>query len=196
MAQPAPVIRRVRSVAKERPRSVRRAADEGPNLVRAARAGDKEAFAELHRRYRGMVHAVLLVRVGHPEADDLLQDTFVTAWIRLGDLRDVRSFGPWLQTIARTKATDALRSRRTLVPLSDDHREVAVRPRLPVETAQALAAIRRLPTHLAEPLSMRLVEGLTGPEIAELTGLTHGSVRVTLHRAMKRLRAELESSDA
>ena len=196
MAHPAPAIRTVRSVRAERPRPVRRAASDAFNLVRAARGGDAQAFSELYARYRGMVHAVLLVRVGPTDAEDVLQDTFVTAWRRLPDLRDLRSFGPWLQSIARSKATDALRARRTAVPLSDDHAERTVAPRLPVEAAEALAAIRRLPTHLAEPLGMRLIEGLTGPEIADLCGLTHGSVRVTLHRAMKRLRQELEIDNA
>ena len=54
-----------------------------------------------------------------------------------------------------------------------------------------LAPIRRLPEAYREPLLLRLVEGRTGPEIARATGLTHGSVRVNLHRGMQLLRAEL-----
>ena len=192
MALPAPALRTVHSVANTRPRPARRAGAAAPDLVRAARAGERSAFAELHRRYRGMAHATLLSRVGPGDADDLLQDTFVTAWLRLPDLRDDSSFGPWLQSIARRKATDLLRGRRVTVALPET---LSVEPRPTAEAAEVLAAIRRLPSHLAEPLSMRLIEGMTGPEISEVTGLTHGSVRVTLHRAMKRLRAELETTD-
>jgi RNA polymerase sigma-70 factor (ECF subfamily) len=54
-----------------------------------------------------------------------------------------------------------------------------------------MAAIRALPEAYRETLTMRLVEGMTGPEIAERTGLTHGSVRVNLHRGMLQLRAAL-----
>ena len=54
-----------------------------------------------------------------------------------------------------------------------------------------LAAIRALPEAYRETLTLRLVEGMTGPEIAERTGLTHGSVRVNLHRGMLQLRAAL-----
>lgn len=54
-----------------------------------------------------------------------------------------------------------------------------------------LEAIRSLPEAYREPLVLRLVEGLTGPEIAEKTGLTPGSVRVNLSRGMKRLRTSL-----
>lgn len=54
-----------------------------------------------------------------------------------------------------------------------------------------LAAIRSLPEAYREPLILRLVEGMTGPEIAERTGLTPGSVRVNLHRGMRQLREKL-----
>jgi RNA polymerase sigma-70 factor (ECF subfamily) len=54
-----------------------------------------------------------------------------------------------------------------------------------------LAAIRALPEAYRETLVLRLVEGMTGPEIAQRTGLTAASVRVNLHRGMKQLRARL-----
>jgi len=59
------------------------------------------------------------------------------------------------------------------------------------EAIAVLAAIRRLPEAYREPLILRLVEGMTGPEIAARTGLTPGSVRVNLHRGMQMLRAQL-----
>jgi RNA polymerase sigma-70 factor (ECF subfamily) len=55
-----------------------------------------------------------------------------------------------------------------------------------------LAEVRRLPEAYRETLVLRFVEGLTGPEIAELTGLTPGSVRVNLHRGVELLRARLK----
>ncbi|MBK7861196.1 MAG: hypothetical protein IPJ65_21815 [Archangiaceae bacterium] len=51
--------------------------------------------------------------------------------------------------------------------------------------------MRELPEAYRETLAMRLIEGLTGPEIAERTGLTPGSVRVNLHRGMQQLKAAL-----
>ena len=62
---------------------------------------------------------------------------------------------------------------------------------LKVEAQQALGAIRRLPEAYRETLLLRLVQGLTGPEIATLTGLTPESVRVNLHRGFKLLRETL-----
>ena len=59
-------------------------------------------------------------------------------------------------------------------------------------TTWPMAALRSLPEAYRETLVLRLVEGLTGPEIADRTGLTAASVRVNLHRGMKRLRETLE----
>ncbi|HVF87893.1 MAG TPA: sigma-70 family RNA polymerase sigma factor, partial [Pyrinomonadaceae bacterium] len=59
------------------------------------------------------------------------------------------------------------------------------------EAAEVLEVIRSLPEAYCETLVLRLVEGMTGPEIAERTGLQPDSVRVNLHRGMKLLRAKL-----
>jgi RNA polymerase sigma-70 factor (ECF subfamily) len=64
------------------------------------------------------------------------------------------------------------------------------------EAAQALAAIRALPEAYRDTLMLRLVEGMSGAEIAERTGLTAGSVRVNLHRGMQLLRDALGGGDA
>ena len=72
------------------------------------------------------------------------------------------------------------------MPETLEHRAVPV-----VDAREALRALRSLPPAYAETLAMRLVEGLTGPEIAERTGMTHGSVRVNLHRGMRLLRERL-----
>ena len=59
-----------------------------------------------------------------------------------------------------------------------------------------LTAIRTLPDAYREPLILRLVEGMTGPEIAARTGLTPASVRVNLHRGLKQLRERLGMGDS
>lgn len=157
-------------------------------LVRRAQGGDEAAFTALHGRYARMAHAVLLARAPPQEASELVQEVFLVAWQRLPELREPSAIGPWLLRIARNLATDAHRRRRPLVelPLELPAPEV---PRL--EAGQVLAAIRTLPEAYQETLLMRLVEGMTGPEIAESTGMTHGSVRVNLTRGMKLLKERL-----
>lgn len=162
------------------------------SLVEAARSGDRDAFASLYGRYVRMVHGVLLARVPRADVDDLVQDVFLSAMDRLPALRDSAAFAGWLAAIARNRAVDFLRRRR--IPTEELIQEP---PAHDADTAGALAVlseIRALPEAYRETLVLRLVEGLTGPEIAERTGLTHASVRVNLHRGMKQLRARLERS--
>ena len=166
-------------------------ATEDALLVSRAGQGDEIAFSGLYQRYARMVHGLLLARVGPAEADDLVQDVFLTAWRRLEDLRDPAAFGGWLAAIARNRATDHLRRRPRLEELPGNlmaSDATAAR----VEALAVLALIRTLPEAYRETLVLRLVEGLTGPEIAERTGLTPASVRVNLHRGMKLLREKLQ----
>lgn len=162
--------------------------DTPDTLVARARDGDRAAFGALHQQYARSVHAVVLGLVPAQHADDVTQEVFLVALDRLAELRDEGRFGPWLHQIARNRARDHLRRRRTVVPLPDD----LSRPRTPsAEARQVLDALRQLPEAYREPLIMRLVEGMTGPEIAARTGHTPGSVRVNLHRGMKLLRQRL-----
>ena len=157
--------------------------------IRAAAAGDRDAFGRLYADHFRMVHAILLGRVPRRDVDDLVQDVFLTVFTRLKSLREPAAFGGWLATIARNRATDHLR--RT-------HEQVELLAELPggdpiaAEMFAVLDVIRQLPDAYRETLLMRLVEGMSGAEIAERTGLTPGSVRVNLHRGMALLREKLE----
>jgi RNA polymerase sigma-70 factor (ECF subfamily) len=160
-------------------------------LVEDVREGRPGAFERLYARYARMVHGILLARVPRRDAEDLVQDVFLTVHRRLNTLREARAFGGWLAMIARNRAMDHLRRERGSIELSED---VAVAARRDAEAAEALDAIRALPEAYREPLILRLVEGMTGPEISERTGLTPGSVRVNLHRGMALLRQSLRRS--
>ena len=161
-------------------------------LVAAARDGDRTAFGRLYDRYAPMVHGLLLARVPRADVEDLVHDAFLQAMRRLGSLRNAEAFGPWLAAIARNRARDHWRRGEDTVELPDD---VPGRPHPEGEALTVLAAIRRLPEAYRETLVLRLVEGMTGPEIAERTGLTPGSVRVNLHRGMQMLREALGRSE-
>lgn len=161
------------------------------DLVRAAQRGDRAAFGALYAQFGRLVHGVLLCRVGRTEVDDLVQEVFLTAFERLSTLREPSAFGAWLAAIARRRATDHLRRARPTDELPED---VAAPARPHAEAAQILGVIQRLPDAYRETLILRLVEGMTGPEIAARTGLTEGSVRVNLHRGMKMLRESLSGT--
>lgn len=157
-------------------------------LVRAVLDGDREGFARLYELYAPLVHGILLARVPRTEVDDLVQDIFLHAFNKLHTLRDEASFGPWIAMIARNRAVDYHRRSRTTVEITDD---LCGSEKQQSKAAEILELIRSLPEAYRETLVLRLVEGMTGPEIATRTGLTAASVRVNLHRGMKLLREKL-----
>ena len=157
-------------------------------LVRAVLDGDREGFARLYALYAPLVHGILLARVPRAEVDDLVQDIFLHALKKLHTLRDAAAFGPWIAMIARNRAVDFHRRSKECVEINDDLRGSDTHDS---KAAEILELIRGLPEAYRETLVLRLVEGMTGPEIATRTGLTPASVRVNLHRGMKLLREKL-----
>jgi RNA polymerase sigma-70 factor, ECF subfamily len=165
------------------------------DLIRMARAGNRGAYGELYRRYAPMVHGLLLARVAPAFADDLLQEVFLKAMSQLARLREESHFGGWIAAIARNRAVDHYRQTREMQSSEEIATKITAteEPGTHAEARRVLAAIHSLPDTYRDTLSMRLVEGMTGPEIASRTGLTHDSVRVNLHRGMKLLRERLGS---
>jgi RNA polymerase sigma-70 factor (ECF subfamily) len=157
-------------------------------LVRAVLEGDRDGFNRLYHLYAPLVHGILLARVPRIEVDDLVQDIFLHAFKKLHTLRDASAFGPWIAMIARNRAVDFHRRSRETVEIND---ELRGSDEPDSKAKEILELIRNLPEAYRETLVLRLVEGMTGPEIAARTGLTAASVRVNLHRGMKLLREKL-----
>lgn len=172
-------------------------------MVLRARNGDRAAFTSLYQDFAATVHGIVLSHAGVREAEDVTQEVFVNAFQRLPELRDPAAFPAWLCTAARNAAIDRRRSRARAPQLAeltaaDGH---AALDRAPFDQAagtelreRVLAQVQALPAAYRETLVLRLVEGLTGPEIAARTGLTHGSVRVNLTRGMAQLRQHLQEA--
>jgi RNA polymerase sigma-70 factor (ECF subfamily) len=158
-------------------------------LVRAAQAGDRAAFGEIYRQFARMIHGILLAHVRYGDAEDLMQDVFVRALQQLPALRETAALGGWLASIARHAALDYYKRIRVLAALPE---RLAGGSRPDGEAFEVLAMIQTLPECYRETLVLRLVEGMTGPEISARTGITAESVRVNLCRGMKLLREKLE----
>jgi RNA polymerase sigma-70 factor (ECF subfamily) len=162
-------------------------------LVQRAQAGDRAACEALYGEFARTVHGIALAIGGRDLADDVTQEVFLQAFGKLGELRDPAAFPGWLCTAARRAAIDRLRAeaRRPSTELSEcAGHEPSPADSYAAKSAadRALACLRRLPAAYRETLTLRLVEGLSGPEIAARTGMTHGSVRVNLTRGMALLR--------
>jgi RNA polymerase sigma-70 factor, ECF subfamily len=157
-------------------------------LVTAVIDGNHERFAQLYDLYAPLVHGILLARVPRDEVDDLVQDIFLHALKKLHTLRDRTAFGPWIAMIARNRAMDFHRRSHPTEEVTDDMRTTDTSGS---KATELLEIVRSLPDAYRETMVLRLVEGMTGPEIASRTGLTPASVRVNLHRGMKLLRENL-----
>ena len=169
-------------------------------LVGAARAGDRAAFARLIERHRPLLVGTVRRMAGDGDlAEEAAQEAVLQAMLGLDRLREPSRFGPWLGTITRNRANDYFRKaipvEKVTEPVSENQAGSRTSCHIAEQEADLiLAAVRALPEPYREPLILRLVEGMTGPEIAERTGLTHGSVRVNLFRGMRLLREKLDKA--
>jgi RNA polymerase sigma-70 factor (ECF subfamily) len=157
-------------------------------LVERICAGDLAAFDELYKTFAPLVHGILLARAPREDVEDIMQEVFLSAYKNLHTLREKGAVGAWLVMIARNRAAEFYRSTKPTEELSEN---LQSRETQRNEAEEILTAIRALPETYKETLVLRLVEGMTGQEIAERTNLTPESVRVNLHRGMKLLRRKL-----
>lgn len=197
--QPSHGSRALRPLSRKRATT---AEDAGPrngcpvHLVRKAQRGSRHAFGVLWQRYGPTVHGILLTMVQDAEAEDLAQEVAVAAYRSIASLKSHESFPAWLCTIARNTGRDALAAHRRSpeAPLEEAGAEDLAAPAAgdPAAADEILAEIRNLPECHREPMMLRLLLEMTGPEIAEQTGMTEGSVRVNLCKGMKLLRQRLK----
>jgi RNA polymerase sigma-70 factor, ECF subfamily len=171
-------------------------------LVRSAQQGDRAAFEELVRRTSRLVFARLYLETGDThQAEDLLQDTLLTAFRTLAQLDRPEKFRPWLLRIAQNQAIDAARRSARLKRTPTELRR-APPPATPDEEAErgemrekVLEILRSLPEEYQLPLTLRYLAGADHDEIQMQMGLTNGSLRGLLHRGLKMLRSELEKAN-
>lgn len=166
-------------------------------IVRAVKDGEKQAFAELVRRYEKSVRAVALNIVDdHHLAADVSQDAFVKAYEHLAGLRKPQAFGPWLMKITRRCALDCVRRRNgqsSLEPVVSS-RSHDRNDRLDEEKQWLLSAVIRLPSSERQVIMLRYFSGHSVKEVANILGRSVGTVTKQLSRAHKRLRNILERS--
>lgn len=164
-------------------------------LIRAAAAGDRDAFGELYRMFAPRVYAVACgLLLNREEALDVTQETFIRAWRALPRFRHGLPFFPWLYAIARNRCMSHLaKGARGQSVEFDDHvsgetddemRHVEMRR----DIGRALATLS--PDH-REIILLRHFQDLSYEEIAQSLGCPIGTVMSRLHHARKALAAAL-----
>jgi RNA polymerase sigma-70 factor, ECF subfamily len=171
-------------------------------LIAAARGGDQQAFRLLVERYESLVAATVVGMLGFgDDADDVGQETFIQLYRSLDRFRGESSLGTYLRRIAMNLSLNALKRRRRLSWrfLSRDRREEPL-PEPPVHPGDAdgwqkrehvRAALARLAPQHRSVVVLRMLDGLSTREAAEVLQVPEGTVMSRLSRAMKELETHL-----
>lgn len=190
------------------PRVKQRESDPDAPAVARCRAGDTDAFRILVERYQGMVAGVATRAARHPEdAEDISQEVFVRAWKALRTFRGDAKFSTWLYRIALNTAmrhagkVSGERNRR-VEPGPDEPDPLARIPADPEQGPEAVAwrrmsqaalrdAVHALPEKHRMVIILHYFEEKTSEEIAEIMGLSVGTIWSRIHYAVKKLKGKL-----
>ncbi len=174
------------------------AAPDEPSLVRRAQAGDVSAFDALVRLHIGRALRIARRLVPtHEDAEDVVQDAFLSAMRAIGTFDVTRPFGPWIARIVVNQGITfrRARARRTDEALPVDLASSGPSPLQVTERSEITDRFKSALEQLTEQQRLMIqlfeVEGLSSPEIARLTGLSDGTVRWHIHAARKVLRTAL-----
>jgi RNA polymerase sigma factor (sigma-70 family) len=174
-------------------------------LIAAARAGDKQAYAQLLQRHQAVAfRAAYLICGSVAEAEDATQEACVKAWLALGRFRPAAPFRPWLVQIAvneaRNRQRGAGRRAGLALRLSSEPASAGVAPSAEAEAlaaeqrARLAAAVGALREDDQLVIAARYLLGLSETETAIALGLRRGTVKSRLSRALGRLRTQLEQT--
>lgn len=169
-------------------------------LVRAAQAGDSEAFDALVTRHRRAVYQVCYRFVHHhDDAADLTQDTFVRAWRALAAFRNQARFSTWLYRIAVNVSLNRVSSKPPRTEVADfdsmaDARAAAPGAALVAEQQRLMVrrAVQSLPPRQRTALVLRTYHELSHQQVADIVGTSVGAVKANVFHALANLRKRLE----
>ena len=174
-------------------------------LVDEVRAGNRQAYTELMRRHQERIYWVARRMVGsHADADDIVQETFIKAFLSLGDFRGDAGFYTWIYRIAVNLSLNALRKRhivdylrdselaRMVFPASQEnpHRELE---RKELESRLA-KAVGRLPDKQRAVFIMRYYDEMSYDEIAYVLKTSVGGLKANYFHALRKVKQELKNA--
>src|SRR3954469_14318560 len=169
-------------------------------IYRAAISGDRDAFELIIRANSRTLFAIAYgVLQDRAEAEDVVQDAFIKAWKSRWRVRDPEKFPAWLGTIARHRARDLARRRRTQ-PLDNELSEApdpamadqAEEARATERNSHVHAALAELPEAHRVAITLRYFDALDYATIEQTLGLTNGALRGILGRALQTMRKRLQ----
>ena len=172
-------------------------------LINGAVSGDAEDFGGLYDLYVERVYRHIYYRVGNTkDAEDLTQQVFLKAWNAIGRYRKMASpFLAWLMRISHNLVIDYYRSKKDITYLDSElvSKDSDANPERLAEEhfkqQQLRKIILQLPDEQQQVILMSFIEGFTYAEIASSLGKKEGTIRVIVHRALKKMRHMLEEEN-
>jgi RNA polymerase sigma-70 factor, ECF subfamily len=170
-------------------------------LIERSRSGDHLAFREIVERYEGVVAATIIGMLGRgAEADDAGQETFIRLYRALGDFRGEAALGTYITRIAMNQALKALKKRSTWRArfFSRDEDDMMVepvveQPALEEGERERLVhlVLQELKAEYRAVIVLRILEGCSTREVAEILGIPEGTVMSRLKRGLERMERRL-----
>ncbi|MFC0185346.1 RNA polymerase sigma factor [Pseudarcicella hirudinis] len=167
--------------------------DKHLHLVEACRRGERKAQYEVYRLYSKAMFNVCMRILNHVgEAEDVLQEAFLDAFLKISDFRQTSTFGAWLKQIVVNRAINQLRQRKVeLVDVADSgdfqDEDYVDEDDIDMNVAAVRTAIQQLPDGFRTVLSLYLLEGYDHEEIADILEIAESTSRTQYIRAKKRL---------
>lgn len=172
------------------------------DLIDGCRDGDQKAQFQVYKLYyKAMFNTSLRIVNDDMEAEDVMQEAFLSAFEKINTYSGAVSFGAWLKRIVVNRSLDALGKRKAIFEDIESHAEIrddsnedaAYKEELETRVEEVKAAIERLPEGYRVILSLYLVEGYDHDEIAEMLHISSSTSRSQLSRAKQKLVSELKN---
>jgi RNA polymerase sigma-70 factor (ECF subfamily) len=171
------------------------------DLIDGCKTGDQKAQFQIYKLYyKAMYNTSLRIVSDSMEAEDIMQESFLSAFEKIETYSGTVSFGAWLKKIVVNRSLDALSRRKAIFEDIDSHAgirddsgdETARNDEIDVKVEEVKEAIERLPDGYRIILSLYLLEGYDHDEIAEILSINSSTSRSQLSRAKQKLISELK----
>ncbi len=160
-------------------------------LVERSKKGEAEAFGELYESMVGRIYRYIFYKVGEVEAaEDLTQEVFVRVYRKLRQFRG-GSFWAWVYTVAKNLVTDYYRKQKPEVELEEWHDKTDGGEEK-LEELELRRWLNKLPKKYREVVEWRYIMDESIAETAKMLKMSESGVKVTAHRAIKKLKEMME----
>ena len=167
-------------------------------IIERCKAGERKAFFEIYTMYsRAMLNTCFRIVNNREEAEDILQESFISAFKNLHQFKNDSTFGAWLKKIVINYSLNALKKRKNIITVDVDKIDLsdadAGKENLNFKIETVKEELKKLPDGYRIVLSLYLIEGYEHKEIAAMLGISISTSLSQYHRAKEKLREALKN---